>query len=250
LIHCSLAHSGAWRGMRAKLADRASTVAFDLPGHGQSADWTGEGDYQDVAVALAEGLIAAEMRVPLDLIGHSFGGTIALRLAQRHPEHVRSLTMIEPVLFAAARAHPLFEQNNAFMKGAFAHAIRAGDRMEAARIFNTLWGAEADWGKLPQSMREDMARRIHLIAAGRSVTQEDLHGQAAPGALEALDMPVLLIEGARSQPLIRTVHDAFEARLPQVRRVVIEGAGHMAPVSHPKDVARAVEEFFDTCAPA
>lgn len=248
LIHCSLAHSGAWRGVEKHLSDDLSMLAFDLPGHGRSGDWDGQGDFQDLSVQIAEALLDKETDGPVDLIGHSFGGTIALRLAQRAPERVRSLTMFEPVLFAAAKDHPEFAKNSAYMEGPFADAMRAGDRIEAARLFNVLWGRDADWQALPTTHQQDMARRIHLIPDGKPVTHDDIHGQAAAGALECLDMPVLLMEGAKSPAIVRATHDAMAARLPNVTRVVLQDAGHMGPITHAGEVAQAIRNHM--CEPA
>ncbi|MCI2395268.1 alpha/beta hydrolase [Aliiroseovarius sediminis] len=249
LVHCSLAHSGAWRGVERVLSEQLKMLALDLPGHGRSADWDGVGDYQDTSVHIAEALLNRETTGPVDLIGHSYGGTIAMRLAQRNPARVRSLTMFEPVFFSAARNHPAYAENTALMNGPFAQAVQDGDRMEAARLFNMLWGRDAAWQSLPLSQREDMARRIHLIPAGKPVTHDDIHGQLAPGALERLDVPVLLMEGARSPALISAVHDALEARLPNVRRHVIDGAGHMAPVTHPIQVGDRILAFLREAGP-
>ncbi len=249
MVHCSLAHSGAWRGLEKRLSDQFTMLAFDLPGHGRSADWDGAGDFQDASVQIAEALLDRETPGPVDLIGHSYGGTIALRLAQRAPKRVRSLTMFEPVLFAAARDHPAYAENAAYMNGPFADAMRSGDRMEAARLFNVMWGRDAAWQALPQALREDMARRIHLIPAGKSVTHDNIHDQIAPGALERVELPVLLMEGARSPALVGAVHDVLEARLPNVQRHVIEGAGHMAPITHPAEVGDAIVAFLRQTAP-
>ena len=97
-IHCTLAHSGAWRGVGEALEDEISLLCFDLPSHGKSGDWDGKGNLHDVATDMARSLLTE----PMDVIGHSFGATIGLRLAIESPELVRSLTMIEPVYFAAA----------------------------------------------------------------------------------------------------------------------------------------------------
>lgn len=245
LVHCSLAHSGAWRGLEKRLSGDLSMLALDLPGHGRSADWDKIGDYQDSAVHIAEALLDQETTGPVDLIGHSFGGTIALRLAQRRPDSVRSLTLFEPVLFAAAKDHPAYAENFDYMNGPFADAMRAGDRMEAARLFNVMWGRDAAWQALPMALREDMARRIHLIPAGKSVTHDDIHGQTAPGALERLNIPVLLMEGGRSPALVRAVHDVLAARLPNVQRRVFADAGHMAPITHAKEVGDAISAFLN-----
>ncbi len=245
LIHCSLAHLGAWRGLAAGLSDVLSMLAFDLPGHGQSDDWDPQRDYQDQATEAALALLDHAASGPVDLVGHSFGATIALRLAQMAPNRVRSLTLIEPVLFAAARHRPEFAEEKAFMTGPFAAAMQAGDRIEAARLFHSVWGGSTPWDRLPVILRDEMAARIHLIPAAAGVTGEDIHGQAAPGALERVTVPSLLLEGAKSPPIIAAVHDAFAARLPDVRRVVIDGAGHMAPISHPAEVAAVIRKFLD-----
>ncbi|WP_424939112.1 alpha/beta fold hydrolase [Aliiroseovarius sp. S253] len=243
-IHCSLAHSGAWRGVRTVLGDYMTSLAYDLPGHGRSADWDGQGDYQDAATHVALELLARRAQGPVDLVGHSFGGTIALRVAQIAPSKVRSLTLFEPVLFTTAKDDPAYAENHRYMNGVFAEAMRAGDRMEAARLFNCQWGGDAGWEALPARLKQDMADRIHLIPAGRSVTHEDVHGQVAPGALEKVTLPVLLLEGQRSPDLVRAVHDRMQARFPNVSRKVISGAGHMGPISHSSDVAACTREHI------
>jgi pimeloyl-ACP methyl ester carboxylesterase len=73
-------------------------IAFDLPGHGRSADWDGASDYHHLSTQIA----ASFLTEPVDLIGHSFGATVALRLAVEQPQKLRSLILIEPVFFAVA----------------------------------------------------------------------------------------------------------------------------------------------------
>ena len=91
LLHCSLAHSGAWGGVMAALSDRLAMVAIDLPGYG-ATEFDRALDIQDQAcettIAVLERLDA-----PAHLIGHSFGATVALRCAIERPELVASLSM-------------------------------------------------------------------------------------------------------------------------------------------------------------
>ncbi|NJM82478.1 MAG: alpha/beta fold hydrolase, partial [Tabrizicola sp.] len=101
-LHCSLAHSGAWSGLVERL--RGVTVtALDEPGHGKAADWDGQEEIHGLTTRIAVEL--AEMLGdggPIDLMGHSFGATVALRIALDRPDLVRSLVLVEPVIFAAA----------------------------------------------------------------------------------------------------------------------------------------------------
>ncbi|SMX31655.1 alpha/beta fold hydrolase [Actibacterium lipolyticum] len=247
LIHCSLAHSGSWAGLMGALGDTLSAEAFDLPGHGRSGDWVGDVDFQDQALAMAADFMAEE---PIDLIGHSFGGTVALRLALEQPDRVRSLTLIEPVLFAAARGTPEYAENEALF-APFAEAIARGDRVAASKAFTGPWGAGAPWEALPRQLQDYIERRIHLIPAGNAALMDDRPGVLAPDRLEGLDIPVLLLEGGSSPSIVGAVNAALAARLARARRATIPGAGHMLPITHPKQVAHAIEGFLaDASAPA
>lgn len=236
MIHCSLAHSGAWAGVAAHLSGLLAMTAFDLPGHGQSDAWDGRSDYLELSTRIAAGLVPA----PVDLIGHSFGGLVALRLALDRPEAVRSLTLVEPVLFAAARGFPEWEVHMAEI-APFLQALEAGRNEAAARAFTALWGTGAAWEELEPRSRAALAERIHLIAAGAGATYEDSGGLLAPDGLEGLAMPAMLIRGSRSPAIIARICEEIGARLPDVGLAEVEGAGHMAPITHPAQMAGLIE---------
>ena len=61
----------------------------------------------------------------------------------------------------------------------------------------------------------------------------------------AVDVPVLLIEGSESPPIVAAIHEALAARLPRAERTMIGGAGHMAPLTHPKQVGSEVLRFLE-----
>ena len=241
LLHCSLAHSGAWSGVAARLGGLLDMTTMDLPGHGRSPDWDRARDFHAQATAMARAALP-EAPGGVHAVGHSFGATVALRLALEGAP-VRSLTLIEPVLFAAAReagdpAHAAHLQAFAPIEEAF----QAGDRETAARLFSRAWGTGQPWDALPAAQRAYLTDRIHLILAGTPALEEDLAGLLAPGRLEALRVPALLIEGARSPAVAGATQAALAARLAGARRVVIEGAGHMAPITHPDVVAEAIQQ--------
>jgi pimeloyl-ACP methyl ester carboxylesterase len=233
-IHCTLGHSGAWRGLAAALKDEVSILAFDLPSHGKSGVWDRTGNVHDVATDMTRGLITE----PMDLIGHSFGATVALRIAVETPELVRSLTMIEPVYFAAAMQDEPemlaeYKRANAPLDAAFA----SGDEREAARVFNRDWGDGTPWETLPERMRDHMARLVHYVPASSAFLHYDSSGLLEEGRMARAAMPAVLIEGDQSPPMSAKVAISLEKRLPDVERVIIGGAGHMLAVTHPEAVA-------------
>lgn len=243
LLHCSLGHSGGWAGMARGVGDLLTMTAFDLPGHGRSADWDGVTDLQTQSMEMA--LDFLDPAQPMDLIGHSFGGTIALRIAVERPELVRRLVLIEPVFFAVALADsPAMKAVSDAQMAPYYAALDAGDRMEATRVFTGFWGDGRAWERIPEPQRAAMAARIHLIRAGAPQIYDDLAGLLSPGRLESVAHPALLIEGAASPASVTAINTALAARLRDTRRATVAGAGHMAPITHPEAVAALVRDFL------
>lgn len=239
LIHCSLAHQGAWKSVAERLYPWLRMAAFDIPGHGRSGDWDDRGDYQAVTVGMAADLIDSSA----DLIGHSFGATVALRLAIERPEKVRSLTMIEPVFFAIARdldAPAIAEHHERY--GKVIAALDRGDPATAARLFRGNWGAGTSWEDLPASQRLYATARIEQI---RNIEAQIYHDKARLSErLGTLDLPVLILDGTSSPAIMSAVCRELESRIQGAVRYRIEGAGHMLPITHPGSVAQRIAEFL------
>lgn len=240
-LHCSLAHAGAWSGVVDHMSG-VTVTALDQPGHGRAADWDGVTDLHGLttrqSVEMAEALAGG---APIDVLGHSFGATVALRMALERPDLVRSLVLIEPPLFAAARASgsPAFAPFEV-QHLAVGQALADGHRQDAAEMFHGLWGNGAVFASLPARQQHYMMDRIHFIAAQNPFLLHDTAGLLRYMGLESLGVPVLLVEGAASPVIITAVQDELERRLPQVTRLVVPGAGHMVPITHPAEVASAV----------
>jgi pimeloyl-ACP methyl ester carboxylesterase len=244
MFHCSMAHSGAFMPLASGLKDQLHMVAFDMPGHGGSADWDGVTPLQRQTVDMALDLLA-DMPGPVDLIGHSFGGTAALRLACERPDLVRSLILIEPVFFAAAYAdHPGLGATHMAEMAEIAQAIEAGDRETAARAFLRVWGNGQVWAELPEQMRQKAMEQIHLVIAANPEVCEDSAGLLTSGAVQGLPIPTLLLEGALSPHYVAKINAALATRITGSQRVVVEGAGHMLPLSHPRQVAMEISQFL------
>ncbi len=237
-LHCSLAHCAAWAGLAGHLGQEATFIAPDMPSHGRSADWDGTSDFADTVYQMALDTLDAE---PMDVIGHSFGAVVALRLAIAVPERVRSLTLVEPVFFAVAQRdapETMIDIDARFAP--FADAMKSGDRAEATRLFNGIWGDGSKWDTLSERSRTAMIRAIPMIPATHGFLYNDDAGMLAPGILDCVAMPVLLIRGATSPDAINAINEGLMTRLTNAAHVVIKGAGHMAPISHPALVADAM----------
>lgn len=242
-LHCSLSHSGEWSGL-AGARPELEISAPDLTGHGRMPPWTPGADHHAEATALARRLAERLAATgPIDLIGHSFGGTVALRLALERPDLFRRIVLVEPVIFAAARG-----------SAAWPRQMREHDQLEAIwrsqgarpamQAFLSVWGATGPAAMMSHAQEAYMLDRIGFVMELDDVLMTDSMGILAPGRLEALDRPVLLVEGAESPPVIAAIHDHLSARLPDVRRAAIPGAAHMIPMTHAPALARLVADFL------
>jgi pimeloyl-ACP methyl ester carboxylesterase len=241
-VHCTLAHSGAWRGIAREMAQEVTLHAFDMPSHGRSADWAPDaGDYQDLCAAAAHRLLDR----PMDLLGHSFGATVALRLAAERPDLVRSLTLIEPVFFAVAKQDDpdAVTAHDADAKP-FSDAYESGDFALAARLFNRMWSDGPRWPDLPETTRAAMTRAIHVVPACRSAIYQDRAGLLLPGGLDAITAPARLVRGSKTHPVIGVINDGLARRLPRGESHVVEGAGHMLPITHPAQMTPLLRGCF------
>lgn len=241
-VHCSLAHSGAWRGLAEAMAEEITLTAFDMLSHGRSPDWDGQGNYQLLNVEAGLALLTD----PVDLVGHSFGATVALRMAMAKPHLVRSLTLIEPVLFAVAKADApdvlaAVEADSRPIDAAW----EAGDLELTTRLFNRLWGpGEPKWPDLPEQLRAAMMRAMPVIPASHGTLYLDENGTLAPGALDPVTMPALLVTGSGSPPVMAEIAQGLTRRLGNARAVSVPGAGHMLPVTHPAETAELLRGFW------
>lgn len=242
-LHCTMAFGGAWVGF-SKALPELTLVAPDMPSHGRSADWDEVSDFNDTVFENSLGALSGP---PMDVIGHSFGAVTALRLAVTHPEKIRSLTVIEPVFFAVAQqdAPETLSKHDAHAKP-FLDAMQAGDYETAARAFNRMWSTDAPkWDTLPERTRAAMTRAIHVVPDTHTFLYDDSCGMLNAGALDACTIPTLIMRGQHAHPAIIATNEGLARRMPNATQSVIEGAGHMAPISHPAEVAAAVRLLLE-----
>ncbi|MCZ0961802.1 alpha/beta fold hydrolase [Paracoccus benzoatiresistens] len=237
-LHCMMGSAGYWGPISRRLDGRVDLTGFDMPSHGRSGSWVAGSEGPDFHTAVTR-IAASFIDRPLDLIGHSLGATVALRIAVAAPEAIRSLTLIEPVLFAAA-SDAEQEHRDRVISGFLAE----GRIEDAARAFIDVWGAQA-FDDLPLPARRMMAEQIPLVAEADDTLTNDRANILRDGGLEAIDAPVLIIAGQQSPKVIHGIADALAERLADVGRATVPGAGHMLPLTHPDETAGLIAVSLD-----
>ena len=242
LLHCSLANSRAWLPLADEFKDMLSMVAFDLPGHGMSQDWDYKSDYQDRCLDISSTFI----NKPIHLVGHSFGATVALRVAQRFPDFVKSISLIEPVFFAAAFSD-YGELEARFMLDHADYFIAGEDKnwRLAAELFLKLWGNNEDWNLLSESKKRQFAQRIPLTFEISKAIYKDPHDMLKEHAFSSLTGKTSIIYGDRSHFIMPYIGKALSSRIPNTELKCIQNAGHMLPITHPKICAQIINKTIE-----
>lgn len=242
-LHSSTATNGQWRALVTALAIRTQVVAPDFHGHGRSPAWPdGRAPSLQIDAQAVQALLPAEG--DLHVVAHSYGAAVAMQvvmnLRRTQPGRVRSLSMYEPVAFgvlhALAPSSPALAEITDIAERV-ARLCGEQDYAEAAREFLCYWGGPDAWTVLTEEQRAAAAERIRAIPlhfaslfASRWTAQE----------LQQLDIPVLLLHGARTRASARGVADLLGAHLPHVQRMEIAGAGHIGCMTHEAQVNAAI----------
>jgi pimeloyl-ACP methyl ester carboxylesterase len=244
-LHASAGGPGQWRALMARLAGRYRVLAPSRIGYGGNAPWPGDrpARLEDEVAALAPLLDMVGPSVAL--VGHSFGGAVALKAALLHPARVRALVVYEPALFSPLVRHrqgdPLTAEFVALAEET-TRAVAAGDLAGAARRFVDYWHAPGTWDATP------VERRGAILDGIRQLPAEWQCSLGEPGILTeaaALAVPTLYLAGTDSPAPARAVASLLAPALPRGELRELDGMGHMGPVTHPDRVNAAIERFLD-----
>jgi pimeloyl-ACP methyl ester carboxylesterase len=174
------------------------------------------------------------------VVGHSYGGVIALQLAAESPALVRSLVLLEPALVMVPSSKAFFES--------VAPAIEryaSGDATGAVDAFMKLVGGQ-EWRKTvgrsvpggPEQAEKDARTffEVELPALG-SWTFDAAKARR-------ISCPVLYVIGAGSGPLFEEGRQLIHSWFPQTRDLVLPDANHLLQMQNPSAVAKGVSEFL------
>jgi esterase len=237
-IHGAGSSTQLWADAVEQLAQLGRVIAYDRRGCSRSErpepyERTSVSEHADDAAGLLDALDAA----PAVIIGRSYGGTVALDLAIRHPDKVRAIAVLEgdaPRELAPATAAWI----DAIEQRLRDVADRNGRDAVGEALIDEIFG-EGVWPQLPEPMRRILSENGPAILA-------ELGGEwwldADEDALAGIQQPALLVGAADSRPELRQPTEALAKAMPSARLVVVEG-GHMIDPAAP-DVLALVREVL------
>ncbi len=208
LVHGSVVNAELTWSAQKPLAERFDIVAPNRRGFPPGPD-VERVDFEDEAVWLEQFLEPGT-----HLVGHSYGGVIALLAAARRPELLRSLTVIEPPAFGVARGVPAVDDFIARIGEQWTNGPR--DPGEFLRGFLALVGSSTPPGDFTPELLQGARTLMVERSPAEAVIPFDELAQAR--------FPKLVVSGGHS-PAFEAVCDVLEERL-GAERAVLPGAGH------------------------
>jgi pimeloyl-ACP methyl ester carboxylesterase len=244
LVHGATADHTTWRTCGPLLAARHALHAIDRRGRGASGDgrpgepYAIEREFDDLAAVVDA--VAAEAGATVDVVGHSYGGRIALGAALRTAS-LRRLVCYEGAPPAPGRGYQAEDAGTVRRVEAL---VAAGDRDEALATFmrDIVGMPEPDLS----AFRADPIWRRR--AAAIDTTIRELRAETSPAgslaALGAVRQPVLQVVGGASSEPFAAATRALDARLRNGRVATIAGARHAAHHTHAAEFVAAIEAFL------
>jgi pimeloyl-ACP methyl ester carboxylesterase len=243
-----------WTDLAAQLAPHAPGMAVDLPGFGRSRPLSSR-LYTPSAHADAVLCFLAGQGRPVHLLGNSFGGAIALLVAARRPELVRSLALLAPAM-PDRRPDPRRLSDPRIVLAAIPWLrARVGRRLAEVtpreRVEQMIRLCFGDPSSVPEHRIAEAVTEVGeragqhwageaLWGTSRGMLRDWFVGPSLWSVAARVTVPTLVVWGDRDRLMSPRLAARTTSTLPKGRLLALPGVGHIPQIERPVSVARAV----------
>jgi 3-oxoadipate enol-lactonase len=242
LAHPGITDARIWDELFEPLASEHTVIRFDARGHGRSTSIAGDfRPHDDLATLLTRLGVA-----PAVIVGNSLGARNAVDLALERPDLVTGLVLIGPGLSGYEFADPFTLRWQCEVAAAARTAMQTSD---PAPLVETILRGELDGPhRTADQVDPALRRRLAEIVTTTVMTHYTNHGKmlevGARDRLQELSMPVLAIAGTVDLQDCLDVVDLIADRVPNARRLLVEGVGHLVQNERPEWLLARLQEFL------
>jgi 3-oxoadipate enol-lactonase len=236
LLHAGIADRTMWAEHLEPIAQAGyRAIAMDLSGFGEAAVAAGEqAPWIDVLATMDAVQVGAAT-----LVGNSFGGAVALRIAAVAPERVSALALVSapsPGVDPSPELEAAWEAEES--------ALARGDTEAAVAAVLQTWTLPDAPGELRERIATMQRRAYEQQTEAEDITEAADPVEDRPDVLKELAMPALVMVGEHDKPDFRKGAEILTDLLPNAHLEIIEGAGHLAPLETPDEFRQLLLSFL------
>jgi len=243
-VHGSLCDFRIWSAVLGPLTAKHRVIAVSLR-HFFPDHWDGVGDTYSIAQHVDDviAFIAQVTPRPVDLMGHSRGGHICFRVAQRRPDLLRRLILAEPGGELDGSLDPNYKPGPSPLAAriaASAEVIAKGDIDGGLQIFMDALEGPGAWKRLPATAKQQLRDNATTLIG----QMRDQRPPFSKAEAEAISTPTLFIGGANTKGTLPLVLHALAAHVKGSRTEMISGATHPMFEQQPQKYCEIVLDFL------
>lgn len=243
----SFSTAAAWRPIQKSLPPGYRFVSTSLCGYGDTDETRTAADHDIAHEIRVLEAVAHHIGEPVHLVGHSFGGTVALAAALAGNIDLRSIATFEanPLCLMRDRGRDDLFDAARQMSAAYEVAVQDGEAHAPRRVID-FWGGDGAYATMPEAVQDYCC---DTASANVLDWHTDFGFAAGMSDFAGLDIPVLLVRGALAIAAMVEMTEGLAAGIPNAGSVQIGGAGHFLITTHPAQCASRLADFFETVGP-
>jgi pimeloyl-ACP methyl ester carboxylesterase len=244
LVHSSVSGNRQWRALTEELSDRYRVLAVNLYGYGETTPWAGPepqtlAAQAELVLAVCEGL-----HEPVQLVGHSLGGSVALKAALLLGARCDGLVLLEPnpfhLLEQGGRDEAWREAQQ--LRADMQRSLAADDWARASQRFADYWLGDGAWSAMPERRQVAFSS---ALAANVYEWQAVMDERTTIDGYAAVPARTLVVSDPATCRPIREIVELLAEGCPGWSFRSLPEGGHMAPLTRPDLVNPIVREFLD-----
>ena len=244
-VHGSLCDFRVWSPVLGPLSKRHRVIALSLR-HFFPEHWDGQGDTYSIAQHVSDviGFIEQLDAGPVDLMGHSRGGHISFRVAQRRPDLLSKLILAEPGGELDASLDPAAQPGPSQLAArvaAAAEKIGGGDVDGGLELFFDAIEGPGAWRRLPAMTKQELRDNAFTLLG----QTRDRRPPFSKADAESIRTPTLFIGGANTKGRLAHVLHTLAAHVPGARTAMIPNTTHPMFEQAPQRFCEIVLEFLE-----
>ncbi len=243
LLHSSMSSKDQWKHLTHLLNPKFKIIAIDLAGYGDNELPANPQTFStDDEVNIVENILKKETRhhEMIHLVGHSYGGAIALKLTIKILKKVKTLTLFEPVAFHLLGLNTIARNEISTIVQKLTKAVGKKDPEYATKVFIDYWSGKGTFENLALKTQNAFVRYIDKVLLDFAALFKEL---LTLKDYSKITVPVCMIKGELSPLASLQVFSTLEQYIPN-RSIHCVPGGHMSPITHFNKVNQIIENFL------